>query len=49
MIDMSPPEEIAVGRAVVAVLRLVPRPEQSAENVHVHQLLSVDFFYGRMI
>ena len=33
---VCPPEEIAVGRAVVAVLRLIPRPEQSAENAHVH-------------
>ena len=36
MIDMSPPEEIVVGRRIVAVLQIVPRPEQSAENAHVH-------------
>ncbi len=36
MIDMSPPEEITVGRRIVAVLRLVPRPEQSAENANVY-------------
>ena len=36
---VCPPEEITVGRAVVAVLRLVPRPEQSAENAHEHHTL----------
>ena len=38
---LCPSEEITVGRAVVAVLRLISRPEQSAENTHVHHSFQV--------